>query len=129
MPAYISYVIPVSRVIRDAETNKLTFIDVFGLVIIPKGEDKTIQFFTIAGRLVGTLAGDAKVTVTIENEGIAVAKRELSGSGLSPGSIDFQARFDFVEFTKVGLHYIKVEYNGALLPDENRNYIMVLKQP
>lgn len=116
-----------SSIIRDETSKKFTYVDVFQALVIPKGIDSYPLFFAVGGRLLGVQPGLANVVLKLQYEdGEVLANSKLSGEVLG-GDLDVSARFDLVPITKAGKYYIKVEYNGVAIQDNDRFYIVVTK--
>ena len=61
----LSFLASVGKAIKDEETKKQSFIDVFSNILVPKSLDSTVEAFSVVGRLLDVEAGDFSGKVSI----------------------------------------------------------------
>ena len=126
MSPLLSYLLVCGRVIRDEYIGGLfTYLDIFEVVLIPKGQTSTVRSFVVVGKLNAAKSGLLNIEVKIidpdKNE---FAKSVIVGPA-AMGDTEIAARFDLLTFQKTGRYTLQVTVDGTPLEDGGRYYFEV----
>ncbi len=125
----LSYLLTCGRVIKDQNTQFFTYLDVFDMLVIPKGSEFLIQSFCVAGKLHLDISGQVEAKIKfIYPDGTESIPSSVSGI-VNPGYLEITASFNMVKFSQIGKHYLKVNFQGEQLETSNKFYFEVIKQP
>lgn len=124
----IQYLISCARAIKDEYTKKLSYLDIFDIVLIPKDSPVTISSFVVGGKAYTTEGGKITFIARILDPlGNILQTSPLDEATVVTGDIEMSFFFNLVKFSMIGRHYIKISANGIDLDDGNKFFIEVKK--
>ena len=125
----LSYLLTCGRVIKDQTTQFFTYLDVFDVLVIPKGNEFLIQSFWIAGKLYLDTSGKVEAKIKfIYPDGTESAPSSVNGI-VNPGYLQITAYFNMIKFTQIGRYHLKINFQGEDLETSDKFYFEVVKQP